>query len=166
MVRFEQAYRFLVPRGHHATFDRSVVLWADSLTRAQVQQLQLANGTMVLNEARAMEQRPLYGDWANQPFAQPPALDTQPPLPDESVPSVPSGEEPAAPETDVVLGGAHTSSTPPNSPGATISQHNSPARNPVQPHGPHAAPMHKPRAPVAVSAYVRRPPARPQRGAP
>jgi HK97 family phage portal protein len=169
MVRLEQAFRFLVPRGHHATFDRSVILWADSLTRAQVQQLQLANGTMVLNEARAMEQRPLFGDWANEPFAQPPALEPPEPTPAgaENVPIVPSGEEPAAPETDVTnLGGAHTTSTPPSGPGATIAQHNSPARNPVQPRGPGAPPLHRPRAPIAVSAYTRRPPQRPQKGAP
>ena len=165
LVRFEQAYRFLVPRGHHPTFDRSVVLWADSLTRAQVQQLQLANGTMVLNEARAMEQRPLYGNWANEPFAQPPPVipGEEPPPLTESVPTVPSGEQPAPPETDVVSVGQHTTSTPPSAPGATISSVNSPARNPVQPRGPLALPTNGPRAPVQVTAHVRRPPARPTR---
>lgn len=171
IVRFEQAYRFLVPRGHHPTFDRSIVLWADSLTRAQIQQLQLANGTMVLNEARAMEQRPLYGDWANEPFAVPPAADAEPPPEELGQPPapVPSSETPAAPETDVVNitgGNGRTQSTPPNAPGATISSVNSPARNPVQPRGAKAPPLHKPRAPVAVSAYTRRPPARPQKGRP
>jgi HK97 family phage portal protein len=90
--RFEAAYRFFVPRGHRATFDRNVVLWSDAKTRSEVQQIQLGTGAMVLNEARAQEQRPLYDDWANVPFAQPPAPPPPPeadPLPPPSADSAP-----------------------------------------------------------------------------
>lgn len=87
--RFQQAYRFLIPRGHWPTFDRSVVLWADSSTRAQVQAIQLANGVMTLNEARAQEQRPLYGAWADEPWAQPPQPVATLPPPDPTQLSTP-----------------------------------------------------------------------------
>lgn len=90
LVRFEQAYRFILPRDHRPVFDRSVVLWADSATRAQVQAAQLLNGSITLNEVRDAEGRSLYGDWANEPFGQPP----QPPPPE----GVPPAEEPAPPE--------------------------------------------------------------------
>ena len=90
LVRIEKAFRFLMPRDHKPVFDRSVVLWADSSTRATVQNQQLLNGSITLNEVRDAEGRPLYGDWANEPFAVPPQL-----APDEGVPPA---EEPEAPE--------------------------------------------------------------------
>jgi HK97 family phage portal protein len=135
LIRFEQAYRWMVPRGHYPTFDRSVVLWADAKTRAEVQALQLATGVMVLNEARAQEQRPLYGDWANVPFGAPPS--PEPEAPPEGQPAS-EGEE-AAPDD----GGTSTTSAPPTAPVTTIAATNSPPRNPV-----------------TVAAHVRRPPAR------
>jgi hypothetical protein len=90
LVRIEKAYRFLLPRDHTPTFDRSVVLWADSSTRATVQAAQLANGSITLNEVRSAEGRPLYGEWANEPYAVPP----QPPQPE----AVPPSNEPLPPE--------------------------------------------------------------------
>jgi len=102
LSRFEQAFRFVLPRGHHATFDRNVVLWSDAMTRAQVQQIQLSNGSMVLNEARSQEQRPLYDDWANVPFGQPPALPppTGDPLPPPSADSSPDPAPTLTPPTN------------------------------------------------------------------
>ena len=84
-IRFEQAYRFLVPRGHHPTFDRSVLLWADAKTRAEVQTIQLGNGVMTVNEARAQEQRPLFDSWADEPFGKPPSAN---PIPEQLQPFV------------------------------------------------------------------------------
>lgn len=97
LTRLEKAFRFFVPRGHYPTFDRSVVLWADSTTRAAVQQIQLATGVMTLNEARAQEQRPLYGAWADEPWAKPP----------QPEPSV----QPPTPETDQIIDNPGTTTT-------------------------------------------------------
>jgi HK97 family phage portal protein len=93
--RFQQAYRFLVPRGHFPTFDRSTMLWADSMTRAQVQQIQLATGVRTLNECRSQEQLPLYGAWADEPWAQPPSA-LPPPVPGASPAQLPSPQDAGA----------------------------------------------------------------------
>lgn len=90
--RVEQAYRFVLPRQHTATFDRSAVLWSDASTRAFVEQTELANGSVTLNEVRRANNRELYGSWADEPFGKPPSA-TPPPPP---VLALPSGE-PAAP---------------------------------------------------------------------
>lgn len=79
LVRLEQAYRFVMPRGHVPVFDRSIVLWSDASTRANVQDTRLANGSLTLNEVRSSEGRPKYGAWADVPFAGDPNLPTPPP---------------------------------------------------------------------------------------
>ena len=104
LTRIEQAFKFLVPRGHKPTFDRSIVLWADSKTRAEVQQIQLANGSITLNEVRAAEQKPLYEDWADEPFGKPPAdlpIEPPPPRPTLDVLVANQPEPPAAPVIEV-----------------------------------------------------------------
>lgn len=78
---FEQAYRFVLPRQHHATFDRSVVLWSDAATRATVDTAELANGSVTLNEVRVRNGRPPYGAWADEPLAKPPGATPAPALP-------------------------------------------------------------------------------------
>lgn len=67
LVRFQQAFRFHVPNGHNVRFDVSRLLWADSLTRAQVQEIQLRTGAATLNEIRHDERRPRFGPWADEP---------------------------------------------------------------------------------------------------
>ena len=135
LVRFEQACRFLVPRGHHPTFDRSVVLWADSKTRAEVQQIQLATGVMTLNEGRAQEQRPLFGAWADEPWAVPPAA----PVPPGDTTQIPGPDNP----------GVATSAEPTG----VAPDPAAPALNPTNSNG-------GVQGVVSVPAHTRRPPAR------
>jgi HK97 family phage portal protein len=96
LVRFEQAFRFLMPRDHRPVFDRTVVLWADSSTRATVQNTQLLNGSITLNEVRDAEGRPLYDDWANAPFGVPPGTAVSGGVPPAEEPNPPE-EDPSAP---------------------------------------------------------------------
>jgi len=91
LVRLEQAYRFVMPRGHRAQFDRSVVLWSDASTRAAVETAELANGSVTLNEVRRANGRELFGAWADEPFATKPGGAPAP------VPDAPPSQPPALP---------------------------------------------------------------------
>ena len=73
LVRIEQAFRFILPRGHAAYFDRSVLLWSDAQTRAYVQQTALNDGTLTINEARKANGLPLFDSWADRSSADPQA---------------------------------------------------------------------------------------------
>jgi len=94
LVRLEQAYRFVTPRGHRAQFDRSVVLWSDAATRAAVETQELANGAVTLNEVRTAAGRERYGSWADEPFGRPPTPEPPPPPPPDPL-ALPPGSEPA-----------------------------------------------------------------------
>jgi HK97 family phage portal protein len=106
LSRFERAFRMFTPRGHYPTFDRSVILWPDASTRATVQQVQLATGVMTLNEGRAQEQRPLFGPWADEPWAQPPG-----PVPPDTETNPQGGSDSSAAPGEVV-----STDTPPDQP--------------------------------------------------
>ena len=71
IVRIEQAFRFILPRGHNAHFDRSVLLWSDAQTRAYVQQTGINDGTLTINEARKANDLPAFGSWADKSTADP-----------------------------------------------------------------------------------------------
>jgi len=94
LVRLEQAYRFVLPRQHRAVFDRSVVLWSDAQTRANVEMTELNIGAVTLNEVREANGRQRYGAWADEPFGKPPHAEPEPPPPalivPGNVPPVPS----------------------------------------------------------------------------
>lgn len=86
LSRIEQAFRFILPRGHSAYFDRSVLLWSDAQTRAYVQQTALANGTLTVNEARKANGLPAFDSWADKSSADPEvrALNAPAPVPTET----------------------------------------------------------------------------------
>lgn len=90
IVRIEQAFRFILPRGHSAYFDRSVLLWSDAQTRAYVQQTGITDGTLTINEARKANGLPAFASWADKSSADPSvkaaeaALATPAPVPTET----------------------------------------------------------------------------------
>jgi phage portal protein BeeE len=86
--RFEQAWTDLLPGRQAARFDTDNVLRTDTLARLQADEIGLRTGVYTLNDARRRERLPLYGPWADQPFAQPPTVE-----PDkEPVAALPPGE--------------------------------------------------------------------------
>ena len=77
IVRIEQAFRFILPRGHSAYFDRSVLLWSDAQTRAYVQQTGITDGTLTINEARTANGLPKFASWADKSTADPAVIAKQ-----------------------------------------------------------------------------------------
>ena len=71
LVRLEQAFRYILPRGHNAYFDRNVLLWSDASTRAFVQNTQLTDGTITINEVRKANGLPLFPEWADRSSKDP-----------------------------------------------------------------------------------------------
>lgn len=88
LVRFEQAFRFVLPRLHACAFDRAAVLWSDASTRAWVQNTELTDGTLTINEARQANGRPPFGEWADLSSHDPDAIpETVAPVPTPAVAS-------------------------------------------------------------------------------
>jgi phage portal protein BeeE len=57
MIRFEQAFSDLLPRGQVAKFNVDAFLRADTLTRYQAHAIALQSGFLTLDEVRALEDR-------------------------------------------------------------------------------------------------------------
>jgi HK97 family phage portal protein len=71
--RFEQVWADLLPGRRNIAFNVERLLRADTLTRTQATNMNLANGTFTLNDARGVERLPLYPHaWADVPFGRPP----------------------------------------------------------------------------------------------
>jgi HK97 family phage portal protein len=102
LARLEQAFRFVMPRGHTARFDRSAVLWSDASTRANVEEKELAIGAVTLNEVREAAGRERYGAWADEPFGKPPAALPPPEPPSDPLPPT----DPPVPSPVPASGGA------------------------------------------------------------
>jgi HK97 family phage portal protein len=97
LVRIEQAFRYILPRGHSAYFDRSVLLWSDASTRAFVQQTQLNSGTLTINEAREANGLPKFGAWADKSALDPAVQEAQAELKaPRTVPAETMAPDPAA----------------------------------------------------------------------
>ena len=98
LARIEQAFRFILPRGHAAYFDRSVLLWSDAQTRAYVQQTAITDGTLTINEARKANGLPQFGPWADKSSADPAVIKAQAELtaPPAQVPTETPAPDPAA----------------------------------------------------------------------
>jgi HK97 family phage portal protein len=103
IVRIEQAFRFILPRGHSAYFDRSVLLWSDAQTRAYVQQTGITDGTLTINEARTANGLPKFDSWADKSSADPAVIKAQAEL-----------TQPKAVHINGLPGAVPTTTPPPN----------------------------------------------------
>lgn len=66
--RFEQAWADVLPGNRSMIFNVDRLLRTDTLTRLQASEIALRTGVFTLNDARNVEQLPLFGEWANEPF--------------------------------------------------------------------------------------------------
>jgi phage portal protein BeeE len=67
MIRFEQAFSDLLPRGQVAKFNVDAFLRADTLTRYQAHEIGLRSGFLTTDEARALEDlQPMTGEQADE----------------------------------------------------------------------------------------------------
>lgn len=72
MRRIEQAWADLLPGRRSIAFNVERLLRTDTLSRLTSTNIGLENGTFTLNDARTIERLPLYGEWADVPFAKDP----------------------------------------------------------------------------------------------